>query len=103
VDKRVTEILNRVLEDTPPTREECIYLLGFHESTPEATFTRGVANDIARRKNGNTALVFVQIGLELFPCEEDCKFCSFGIYLAMGDGTRIELTPEYIAKCEASS
>lgn len=79
MDKRVTEILNRVLEDTPPTREECIYLLGFHESTPEATFTRGVANDIARRKNGNTALVFGQIGLELFPCEEDCKFCSFGI------------------------
>lgn len=78
MDKRVTEILNRVLEDTPPSREDCIYLLGFPEWTPEATFMRGVANDIARRKNGNTGLIFGQIGLELYPCEANCKFCSFG-------------------------
>lgn len=78
MDKRVSEILNRVLADTPPTRAECVHLLGFHESTPEATFMRGVANDVMRRKNGNTGLLFGQIGLELFPCEVDCKFCAFG-------------------------
>jgi len=78
MDKKVSEILNRALEDIPPSREECIYLLGFQEWTPEATFTRGVANDIVRRKTGNTALIFGQIGLELYPCEANCKFCAFG-------------------------
>jgi hypothetical protein len=37
MDKKVSEILNRVLEDMPPSREDCVYLLGFHESTPDAT------------------------------------------------------------------
>ncbi|MEA4926518.1 MAG: hypothetical protein VB084_14595 [Syntrophomonadaceae bacterium] len=78
MDQKVTGILNRALLNTPPSREECIYLLGFQESTPEATFTRGVANDIMRRNNGNTGLLFGQIGLELYPCEVNCKFCAFG-------------------------
>ncbi|HHT17673.1 MAG TPA: hypothetical protein GXZ77_08210 [Papillibacter sp.] len=78
MDKRVTEILHRALEDTAPSREDCIYLLGFDSASPEATFMRGVANDIARRKTGNTGLIFGQVGLELFPCEADCTFCSFG-------------------------
>jgi len=78
MDKKVTEIVCRVLEGTPPTREECIYLLGFHESSAESTFMRGAANDIMRRKNGNTGLLFGQIGLELYPCEANCKFCAFG-------------------------
>lgn len=78
MDQKVSEILNRALADIPPTKEECIYLLGFHESTPEATFTRGAANDISRLKNGNTGLLFGQIGLELYPCEANCKFCAFG-------------------------
>lgn len=78
MDQKVSDILNRVLVDIPPSREECFYLLGFHESTPEATSTRGVANDVMRRKNGNTGLLFGQIGLELYPCPANCKFCSFG-------------------------
>ncbi len=78
MDKNVESILKRVLEDIPPTKEECIDLLGFHESTPEATYTRAVADDVMRKKTGNTGLLFGQIGLELFPCPVDCKFCSFG-------------------------
>jgi biotin synthase len=78
MDKRASEIIKRALEGTPPSREDCVYLLGFHESTPEATFARGAANDIARLKTGNTGVLFGQIGLELYPCEADCKFCAFG-------------------------
>jgi biotin synthase len=78
MDKRVSEIVNRALEGRPPSREDCVYLLGFNESTPEATFARGAANDIARLKTGNTGILFGQVGLELYPCEADCKFCAFG-------------------------
>lgn len=79
MDKRVDEILARAQNGQQPTKEEAIYLLGFPEYSPEATYTRGVGNDIARAQTGNTALIFGQIGLELYPCEADCQFCSFGI------------------------
>jgi biotin synthase len=79
MDTKVTEILSRALEDKAPTKAECVYLLGFGEASPESTFMRGVANDIARAKTDNTALVFGQVGLELYPCEADCQFCSFGV------------------------
>jgi biotin synthase len=78
MDNKVSGILGRALDEMPPSRDECEYLLGFHEASPEATFTRGVSNDIVRRKTDNTGVLFGQIGLELYPCEADCKFCSFG-------------------------
>jgi biotin synthase len=78
MDKRANEILKRALTDQAPSREECVYLLGFDESSPESSYTRAVANDIARAKTNNTAIIFGQIGLELYPCECDCQFCSFG-------------------------
>ena len=78
MDKRAFEIINRALDGTPPSRNDCVYLLGFNESTQEATFVRGAANDVARLKTGNTGVLFGQVGLELYPCEADCKFCAFG-------------------------
>jgi biotin synthase len=78
MDKHAAEILGRALEGAPPTRDECVYLLGFDEASPEATFTRGAANDVVRAKTDNTGVLFGQIGLELYPCEADCEFCAFG-------------------------
>ena len=78
MNQQVSDILARVLEGTPPSREDCEYLLGFHEASPEATFTRGVSNDIVRQKTKNAGVLFGQIGLEVYPCEADCKFCAFG-------------------------
>jgi biotin synthase len=78
IDKRVLNIIERVSNSIPPTRDDCVYLLGFAEASAEATFIRGAANTIARRKTGNTGLLFGQIGLELYPCEVNCEFCAFG-------------------------
>jgi biotin synthase len=79
MDKRVQDIVTRALDGKAPNKEECIYLLGFEDYTPESTLMRGAANDIARAKNGNSAVIVGQIGLELYPCEIDCEFCSFGV------------------------
>jgi biotin synthase len=95
VDRRVKQILDAALTGTPPTEEEAVYLLGFKEHTPEATYTRGVANDVSRAKTNNTGIVFGQIGLELYPCEADCKFCSFGV-TTTGFTERITLDDETI-------
>ena len=78
MDKRISDILQQAVAGTPPSQEDCIHLLGFSEESPEATFTRAVANDVSRKRNGNTAVLFGQIGLELYPCECDCKFCAMG-------------------------
>ncbi|MDR1796829.1 MAG: hypothetical protein LBR44_05195 [Clostridiales Family XIII bacterium] len=78
MEQRVRQILERALEGTPPGREECVYLLGFPEHAPEAAWTRAAADTVARGKTGNTGLLFGQVGLELYPCEADCKFCAFG-------------------------
>jgi biotin synthase len=78
IDEEVREILGRAAEGGAPSFDECVLLLGFPEASPEATMTRGVANDLARERTGNSALIFGQIGLELYPCEADCRFCAFG-------------------------
>jgi len=78
IDARAKEILGRAENGIAPSKEECIYLLSFPEASPEATLTRAIGNIISREKNDNKALIFGQIGLELFPCEADCKFCAFG-------------------------
>ena len=38
---------------------------------------RGAANDIMRAKTGNAAALWGQIGIDVYPCEADCQFCSF--------------------------
>ncbi|MDR2109385.1 MAG: hypothetical protein LBP28_08035 [Coriobacteriales bacterium] len=95
MDKKVNEILARALSGQQPTEAEAVYLLGFPEYSPEATYTRGVGNDVARARTGNTALIFGQIGLELYPCEADCQFCSFG-ETHTGFSERITLDEETI-------
>ena len=53
-------------------------LLALDEASPEATAVRGAANDLVRAKTGNAAVLLGQIGVDVYPCEADCQFCSFG-------------------------
>ena len=78
MDNQIAKILESALGGLPPSRSDCEFMLSFHESSPEATFIRSVSNDIVRKNTGNTGVIFGQIGLELYPCEIDCKFCAFG-------------------------
>ena len=77
MDQQVTDIINRAQEGKPPTYEETLYLLELDEASPEATAVRGAANDLVRAKTGNTAVMLGQIGIDVYPCEADCQFCSF--------------------------
>lgn len=77
MDSRVKEIVGRALEGKVPSYDEVVFLLGVDEASPEATYLRGTANDIAREKTGNSGVIWGQIGVEMYPCEGDCRFCSF--------------------------
>jgi biotin synthase len=77
MDNQVSEIIARAQEDVSPTYEEVLYLLNLDETSPEATAVRGAANDISRAKSGNAGVIWGQIGIDVYPCEADCQFCSF--------------------------
>ena len=77
MDSKVADIIARVQEGGTIDYDETLYLLALDERSPESTAVRGAANDIVRERNGNTAAMWGQIGIDVYPCEADCQFCSF--------------------------
>ena len=77
MDAKVQELIARAHEGVAPSYEETVYLLSLDEASPEATAVRGAANDIVRAKTGNACAMWGQIGIDMYPCEADCQFCSF--------------------------
>ena len=75
--KEVEEIIARAQEGKAPTYEEVLNLLALDEVSPEATAVRGAANDLVRSRTGNACAIWGQIGIDVYPCEADCQFCSF--------------------------
>ena len=86
MDKMVADIIGRAQEGKPPSYEETLLLLELDETSPEATAVRGAANDLVRAKTGNTAMMLGQIGIDVYPCEADCQFCSFAKSTTMFTG-----------------
>ena len=78
MDQKITGIIARAQEGKAPTYEEVMELLALDEASPEATAVRGAANDLVRAKTGNAGAMWGQIGIDVYPCEADCQFCSFG-------------------------
>ena len=76
-DDRLIEILERGQSGAGLSKEECIYLLGFDESSPESSLTRSVANDFTRERLKNAGVIIGQIGVDIGPCVGGCKFCTF--------------------------
>lgn len=77
-DKKVVQILEKAYAKVALTKEDCIYLLKLDRNSTEANIVRAAANDLIRKRTNNSAAIFGQIGVEAFPCEADCSFCSFG-------------------------
>ena len=77
MDQRVTDVINKAREGVPPTYDEVLMLLELDEASPEATAVRGAANDLVRERTGNAGILLGQVGIDVYPCEADCQFCSF--------------------------
>jgi biotin synthase len=78
IDKKVASILDMALAGRAPTKEECVFLLQFPETSLEAALLRAVSDSITRRRFNNEGIVLAQIGIEIGRCPGGCKFCSFG-------------------------
>lgn len=77
MEREITEIFEKVYEEQPITKAECVKLLSLGEKSEEAAVMRSLATGIARERTDNTGAIFAQIGLESHPCGGNCRFCSF--------------------------
>ena len=77
MDPKVEGIIAKVQEDAAIDYEEAVFLIGLDEASPEATAVRGAANGLSRARHGNAGAIWGQIGIDVYPCEADCQFCSF--------------------------
>lgn len=78
MNQEIIDIVSRAVGGQAPSFDEAVKLLSLDEKSPEATLIRGAANDIVRKKSGNSAIIYGQIGVDVYPCEAECQFCSFG-------------------------
>ena len=74
---KINQIIDKAIKGEKITRDECIFLLGLDDDSPEVLKMRSVASEIVRKRNGNSGYIFAQIGLSCAPCEGNCSFCSF--------------------------
>lgn len=78
IEQSLKIILNRALEGTGPSREDCLLLLNYPPESLGAALTRSIADVVSRQRFGNEAIILGQIGVAIDACPADCKFCSFG-------------------------
>ncbi|HWQ42024.1 MAG TPA: hypothetical protein VN456_08325 [Desulfosporosinus sp.] len=77
-DKRLMEILDKDHNFESLTKEECVYLLNFKETSFEASMIRAVADHLSRQKAENSGVILGQIGVDISECEGKCQYCVFG-------------------------
>jgi len=74
----IDTILAAALDGRPPTRDDCVTLLGLPEDSFEAAALKTVADTVSRRRFENQAMLLGQIGIDTAPCPGNCGFCVFG-------------------------
>lgn len=77
-DSRLQTILDAAMAGKATSRDDCIYLLSFHETSIESGLIRSISDAVSRKKFKNEAILLGQIGIETFACPANCRFCVFG-------------------------
>lgn len=78
ISSKLQNILDKARSRQRLTKDDCRFLLSQPADSLESAIIRGVANDLIRQKNDNSAIIIGQVGVDIHPCEANCKFCSFG-------------------------
>lgn len=75
-------LLAKAQEDERLTQKEIQHLLSYEPYSNAACRMIGVASELSRSLQDNAAEIHGQLALNLAPCPEECRFCSF----AAGNG-----------------
>ncbi len=76
--EKLQNLLSRTMAGSAPTRDDCVYMLSFEDTSVEAGVIRAVANTVSRKRFNNEAIILGQMGIETFACPANCRFCVFG-------------------------
>lgn len=98
--EQLQHLLSNAIAGLAPTREDCVYLLSFEETSIEAGAIRAVADSVCRKRFRNEAILLGQIGIETFACPANCRFCVFGEGHTTFSETRLS-TEEIIERAES--
>lgn len=77
LNPKIKDILRNAQDGKPISKSEAVILLDCPENSLESAVLRATANTISRQKFDNNGLLLGQIGIDMKPCEGDCKFCFF--------------------------
>lgn len=82
VDARIKALVDRVASEARrgamQDKETIVELLELEPGSEEAEYLREEARRFALEVSGGRARIAGAIGIDLHPCEMNCKFCSFG-------------------------
>ncbi len=95
IDPRVMTIADAAAEGTPPSRDDVLHLLSFDAYSVEAAYVCAIARQMASKACDNSGRIHAQIGVDAYPCPENCRFCTFAALNYDADkGYRFESAPE---------
>lgn len=74
----IQPILEKAYRRERLTKAELRTLVYCPEYSYESAQIRAMSDRIIREKTGNAGVIIAQIGVDIHPCDANCKFCSFG-------------------------
>ncbi len=77
MEEQFQSILDKCVNRQYISRENCEFLLSFHEESPECDSIIDTAYAFVKEQCDNIGEVGVQIGVIVGPCYVDCGFCNF--------------------------
>ncbi len=77
LDPQAVDLLTRADGRKRRSEDECVFLPGFPEDSPEADLSIALADRFMRERCDNTGDIGVQFGVITGPCVGRCQFCNF--------------------------
>jgi len=93
----IHDILKQSQNAEPFTKEQLVWMLSLSLSAPETYLLMAEAKRISKEATGDKAEVHGQFALNLAPCGENCKYCSFAVINQVFTKST-KLTPEEVVE-----
>jgi biotin synthase len=88
-------ILDRGLDGAPLSWDEALHLVRLDLDSDDGYALLAAAHRLSRERSGGRGTVYSQVGINSWPCPENCDFCSLGAVHGLVT-TLHELTPEEV-------
>src|SRR5258708_28936061 len=87
VSPTTRRIVDRALDSEGMSRDDALLLMDLHLDSDDCYAVLAAANRFTHRESGSRGTVYSQVGINVWPCPENCDFC----YLATKHGIVTQL------------